>query len=294
MTMDLFAGVIPFVHVAEERSFRKASEQLGLTTAAVSKSVAKLEAELGVTLLARSTRSVSLTAEGAAFLERAREAVLQMRAARDSVARATSVPEGVLRVTMPLIFARLFTAELARLSARHPRLTFQISFTDRITRVVEEQFDVAIRVGQLAASSLIARRLRRPRWVTVASPGYLGTAGTPKHVHDLTSHRCLHFGPPKGGVRAWTFASAGEDVAAATQVHAVFDHGEMLVETAVAGMGITQVLDLMVADHLRDGRLVELFEDQAAAGPPVHALYSARRMPTKVRVVLDAVDRVFG
>lgn len=294
--MDLFQGVLPFLQVAEQKSFRKAAEALNVSTAAVSKSIAKLESELGVALVSRNTRAVSLTPEGTAFYERARDAVVQLRAAREAVTRARSVPEGTLRVTMPLIFSRLFVPELAQLTARHPRIALHVAYTDRYVRLVDEEIDVAIRVGQLNASELIARRLRRPRWVTVASPAYLAQAGTPKHVNDLASHRCICYANTQGGVRRWTFAGDDGDSSGIPQKPLlVLNHGELLVEAALADMGITQVLDVMVARLLRDRRLVAVLEDQAAMGPPVHAVYLPRRQAAaKVTVFLEAVDRVLG
>src|SRR5262245_42226211 len=143
--MDLFAGVLPFVYTADERSFRRAAARLGVSAAAVSKAVAKLEADLGVVLLYRTSRHVSLTAEGALCLERGREAVVQLQAGRELVAEAQRAPQGPLRASIPPIFGRLLVPAIARLAARHPRLSLHLSFTDRMSRMAEEGIDVALR-----------------------------------------------------------------------------------------------------------------------------------------------------
>lgn len=291
MQTDPFAGILPFVHVADERSFRRAAERLGVTTAAVSKAIAKLEGELGVTLLVRTSRHVALTPEGEAFLERCRHAVEEVRAGRELVAQAQRVPQGVVKLTMPFILGRVVAPILARVGQRHPRVSFQLHLTDRFVRLAEEQIDVAIRLGELEASSLVARRLRTPSWVTVASPAYLARHPAPKQVADLARHACLKFVTPRGAVREWTFRSG----ASATPSSFVADHGEVLLDAAIAGAGIFQALDFMVEAPLADGRLVEVLADEREDGPRLHALALPRRSSSpKVRVVLDALIEGLG
>lgn len=293
--MDLFSGVLPFLHTAEERSFRKAAAHLGVTTAAVSKAVARLEAELGVTLLHRTSRHVSLTPEGTAFLEHCREAVTRMQAGRELVAQAQKVVEGELKVSMPLILGRAVVPELGRLAARHPRLTFNLSMTDRFTRMAEEGVDVAVRIGELDDSSLVSRTLRVPQWVTAASPAYLGRNGTPRHYKELERHACLKFVTPSGVTREWTFRDRREaqPLTVRTPDAVRIDHGELLVEAAVAGLGICQAFDFMVTEHLRAGRLVEVLSPYAAEGPPIRALCLPRRQSTpRVRVFLDFLQQI--
>jgi DNA-binding transcriptional LysR family regulator len=295
--MDLFSGVLPFLHTAEERSFRKAAAHLGVTTAAVSKAVARLEEELGVTLLHRTSRHVSLTPEGSAFLEHCREAVTRMQAGRELLAQARKVAEGVLKVSMPLVLGRLVVPQLGRLAARHPRLSFNLSLTDRFTRMAEEGVDVAVRIGELEDSSLVSRTLRIPRWVTVASPAYLGRHGTPRHYKELERHACLKFITPSGIIREWTFRDRREAQPVTVKTPDVFriDHGELLVEGAVAGLGICQAFDFMVAEHLGAGRLVEVLAPYAAEGPPIRALCLPRRQSTpRVRVFLDFLQQLLS
>jgi DNA-binding transcriptional LysR family regulator len=293
--MDLFSGVLPFLHTAEERSFRKAAAHLGVTTAAVSKAVARLEAELGVTLLNRTSRTVSLTPEGASFLEHCREAVTRMQAGRELLAQAQKVAEGELKVSMPLILGRVVVPELGRLAARHPRLTFNLSLTDRFSRMAEEGVDVAVRIGELEDSSLVSRTLGVPQWSTVASPVYLGRNGTPRHYKELERHACLKFITPAGTSREWTFKDRRDANPLTVKTPDAFriDHGELLVEAAVAGLGICQAFDFMVAEYVRAGRLVEVLAPYCAEGPPIRALCLPRRQSTpRVRVFLDFLQQL--
>ena len=179
---DLFAGILPFVRTAEERSFGRAAASLGITTAAVSKAVRKLEEDLGAKLLDRSSRVVRLTREGEGFLARCRQAVLDVQAARDAMQGAQREPQGELAVTMPIILGPYLVPRLARLGLQYPRLTFEVHVTDRMTRLIDEGYDVAIRVGELESSTLIARLLRKTRWVTVASPTYLARKPAPVNL----------------------------------------------------------------------------------------------------------------
>ncbi|WP_426731322.1 LysR family transcriptional regulator [Myxococcus faecalis] len=287
--MDLFAGVLPFVHVAEERSFRKAAARLGVTTAAVSKAVRKLEDDVGARLLERTSRQVALTAEGAAFLERAREAVAQLRAARETVAQAQRAPRGPLTVALPYILGPVVLPALARLQTRYPQLTVHARLSDRFSRMVDENIDVAVRVGELEDSSLVARRLLSTRWVTLGAPMYLARHGTPARPSDLERHVCLKFVDPRGLPRTWVFRRepGGPSEPVRTPPAMDVNHGPALLEMAAAGAGLCQVLDFMLDTRRRDGRLVEVLADHAAQGPPVHALcLPGRQSVPRVRALL--------
>lgn len=276
---DLFAGVLPFFHVAEERSYRRAAQRLGVSPAAVSKAVLRLEEGLGVKLLARTSRTVALTQEGAVFLERCRDAISSLQAGREQLSESRRHPRGELVVTLPFILGRLVIPELAKIAARYPGLSFRMSLTDRLVRLVEEGVDVAVRVGSKEDSSLIARKLRGSRWVTVAAPSWVARHGPPAHPDDLAGHDCLRFVAPNGRPRDWTFADPATGRTLPTRVtgRLLVDHGEHLLEAAAAGLGICQVLDLMVGESLRSGRLVEVLGSWAAPGPDIHALATPER-----------------
>jgi DNA-binding transcriptional LysR family regulator len=288
---DLFAGVLPFVRTAEERSFGRAAASLGITTAAVSKAVRKLEDDLGVKLLDRSSRSVAVTREGAIFLERCRHAVLGVVGAREAMDEARREPQGELAVTLPFILAPFVAGDLVRLGAQHPKLSFRLHVSDRMARLGDESFDVAIRVGDLSSSGLVARKLRETRWVTVAAPSYLRRRTPPATPAELAVHDCLRFLGSSGKPREWEFSDGDRAVAGSL----VCDHGEYLLAAAMSGMGVCQVLDFMVAQPLRDGALVELLPAFAARGPAIHALSTASRARSaNVRAFLRFLVEAFS
>jgi len=274
---DLFAGVVPFVRTAEERSFSRAATSLGISTAAVSKAVRKLEQDLGVKLLDRSSRVVALTKEGDGFLERCRQAVLHVQGAREAMQSSRREPQGEVAVTLPFILAPFVVPNLVRLGAQYPRLAFRIDLSDRVARLVDESYDVAIRMGELPSSSLVSRVLRRTRWVTVASPSYLARCSAPKSLAALAEHNCLCFLGPSGKPRDWSFVEQSRPVAVPARGNLLINHGSSMLTAAAAGMGLCQVLDFMVADALHDGVLVEVLEGFAAEGPSIHALTTSGR-----------------
>lgn len=294
---DLFTGLLPFFHAAEEKSFRRAAARLGVTPQAVSKAVIDLEARLGAKLLVRTSRAVSLTPEGARFLERCRAAIASVEAGREGVSQARKAPHGEAHVTVSPILARMLLPALVRLRDRYPELGFRVSVTDRILRLAEEGVDLAVRIGARESSSLVSRLLYRPRWVTVAAPSLLARYGAPSHPDDLARYDCLRFLGPGGRAAPWQFADTprgpGRDRAVTGSL--LVDSGELLLDAAVAGQGIAQVLDFMVGPALRDGRLAEVLTTYAAAGPTVHAVCAPERARTPTtRVLVAALTEHFS
>jgi len=273
-TQDLFAGILPFFHTAEERSFRRAAQRLGVTPAAVSKSILRLEEDLGVKLLARTSRSVAPTREGTLFLERCREAISSLQAGREQLSESRRMPRGEIVVTLPFVLGRVVISELPKITARYPNLRFRISLTDRFVRLVDEGVDVAVRIGTREDSSLIARKLRGSRWVTVAAPSWVARHGPPAHPDDLARHECLRFVATNGRPRDWTFQDPASGRPFTTRIagRLLVDHGEHLLEAVAAGLGLCQVFDFMVGESLRAGRLVEVLGTWAAPGPDIAAL----------------------
>ncbi len=286
---ELFAGVVPFVQVAERSSFRRAAEALGVSTAAVSKAVARLEERVGVKLLSRTSRAVALTPEGRAFLDRCREAVASVQAGREQLAGARGLPRGEVRVSSSFILAGVIVDGLPVLAARFPELRLHLSFTDRIAGMPADDVDVALRVGARVASTLKSRVLLRPRWVTVAAPGLVGRLGAPSTPADLGRYNCLRFVGPGGKPVPWWFAGDdGEPVAHAPDGNLVVDQGDVLLDAAIAGVGVSQVLDFMAAPALRDRRVVEVLSRHACAGPLIHAVTTPERgRAAAVRAVVD-------
>lgn len=295
--MAVFARLEPFVHVAEKRSFRAAASHLGVTPTAVSKAVAALEADLGVRLLNRTSRHVALTPEGEIYLRHCRDALDRLQAGRDLVTHTARVAQGRIRVSMSFVLGRPLVTALPRLLARYPRIQVHLSFSDVAANLVEQDVDVALRTGELADSTLISRRLRAPRWVTVASPNYLARAGEPRDVEDLSAHTCLQFVLPSGQVAAWRFARPGHGASPpfVAERPILLDHGDLLVDAAATGLGLAQVYDFMVRDQVRRGEVVEVLPHLSTAGPPIHALcVPGRQRVPKIRAFIDFAVEVFG
>lgn len=286
---DLFDGIIPFVHAAEERSFRRAAERLGVTPAAISKAVQRLEARLGVRLLERTTRQVRLTDEGALYVARCREAMRQVEAGQETIARARGVPRGELTVSLPFVLGASLLRLLPRFTALYPGLQVHLRLSDRRSRLVDERVDVAIRIGELQDAALIARRVLSTRWVTVAAPAYLSRRGAPESPEALAAHECLAFRSPRGKLVPWTFRGEDGGVRTLTVRGSVdVDQGELLVTGALAGLGIAQAFSFMTDDHIQGGRLLEVLSPFAAEGPAIHALFlPSQRSSPKVRAFVD-------
>lgn len=283
--LELFRGVVPFVAVAEELSFRRAATRLGVSTAAVSKAVQTLEEKLGVQLLVRSARAVALTREGEAFFERSRAAVVALRGARDALEPTRRAPEGELVVSLPFVLTELVADALVLLRERYPRLSFKVVVTDQLSKLTEEKVDLAVRVGRLASSSLVARTLRPTRLLTVAAPAYLGRRGTPRRVDELAQHDCLALVAPNGKPWPWWLRSGPRPVPSV----AAFDHGPMLRDAILAGLGVSQLFDFMAEPLLRERRLVQVLPDEVAEGPDIHAVCApGRRATPRVRAAFSA------
>jgi len=291
MDLEMFRGIVPFVAVAEEGSVRKAAVRLGVSPAAISKAVAKLEAEVGLPLLARGGRRATLTREGEVFFGRCRPAVAAVEHARATLEEVRREPAGELVLSVPFVATALVAPVLATLRLRHPRLRFRLHVTDEQAKLAEERVDVAVRIGMLTDSSLVARRLQGTRLLTVASPSYLARRGEVKRIDDLEHHDCLVLIGPSGRPWPWVFSTGTRPVTAVMTT----DHGPSLVDAALAGLGITQAFSFMVESLVRAGRLVTLLGDQVGAGPDVHAICSPGRKATpRVRAAFDAFADACG
>lgn len=282
----MFRGIVPFIAVAEEGSVRRAAVRLGVSPAAISKAVVKLEAEVGLALIARGGRRATLTREGEVFFGRCRPAVAAVEHARATLDEAKREPAGELVLSVPFVATTLVAPVLATLRLRHPRLRFRLRVTDEQSRLAEEKVDVAVRIGVLADSSLVVRRLQGTRLLTVASPSYIARRGEVRRPHDLDAHDCLVLIGPSGRPWPWAFASGMRPVVDPVMTTG---HGPSLVDAVLAGLGITQAFGFMVEPLVRAGRLVTLLSDDVGAGPDVHAICSpGRRATPRVRAAFDA------
>lgn len=290
MDLDLLKGAVPFVAVAEERSFHNAARRLRVTPAAVSKAVQALEKELGVVLFARTTRSVSLTPAGEGYFERCRSAVTLVQGGRDELEKNRRLPKGPLVLSAPFVCAPLLMPGLARLRERHPQLAITLKVSDQLAKLAEEKVDVAIRVGALPPSSLVSKKLSSTRLLTVASPEYLARHGKPARLEALAEHECLGAIGPNGKPFDWWFSTGPRRVDSVL----VVDHGPTLLDAVLAGLGVTQAFDFMLQPFLSTGKLVELFPQLAARGPEIHAVCApGRRASANVRAAFDVLTEVF-
>ena len=277
-----------FVAVVEAGSFTQAAERDGRSKAGVSRQIKALEKRLGVRLLNRTTRSLSLTDAGVRLYEGAAPALATLREAEAAASRQQLVPEGRLKVSLPMAFgSRAAAPPLLRLACEHPGLELDLRFSDRYVDLVAEGFDLAVRVGALADSSMIARRLCTTRRIVCASPSYLEAREPPTRPSDLRDHECLRYSEQVGG-SAWRFAGA-VTVNVSGRVQA--DSGTALFDAAVAGLGVTWLPDFYLDEALADGRLVPLLEEHEADALSVSAIYPARSHASlKLLLALEALS----
>lgn len=298
--MDRIASISDFVRTAEQGSFAKAGKTLGVHGSAVSKSVARLEAHLGLRLFHRTTRSLSLTHEGQIFYERCLRILGDLNEVERMMASRSGIPLGRLTVTLPVALGRLhILPPLSRLFAKHPGVELVVHLEDRHVDLVGEGVDAAVRIGSPPDSSLVGRRLADVRYVVCASDAYLAEMGRPDTLDDLPRHRCVAFVPSVGGRPSpWRFAE-GEprlsfDLAVAGPLR--LNNAEALVEAAIQGAGLVQLHSYLAAPAIASGRLRPLLEDFVSGdGPPIFVLYpSARLMLPKVRMFLDFMTDMFA
>ncbi|WJV37723.1 LysR family transcriptional regulator [Raoultella terrigena] len=293
--MDNLNGFVVFVRVAETRSFVAASRLLGVSASAIGKSVARLEEKLGVRLFHRSTRSVTLTAEGTLFLERSRRILAEIEAAELELSQATAAPRGRLRVSLPLV-SSLVLPVLGEFMREYPAIELDLDFTDRLVDVIEEGFDVVVRTGHPTDSRLSARRLGTFRSMLVASPDYLAQRGLPTTPADLLEHTCLHYRFPNSGkLEPWALRLAPGDPELQLPTSMICNNIETRVCFALQGLGIAYLPEFAIAEPLADGRLLAVLADRVERAGVFHVLWPASRHPSpKVRALVDFLcARVF-
>ncbi|MFG1372979.1 LysR family transcriptional regulator [Xanthobacter oligotrophicus] len=283
-----------FVRVVDCGSFSAAARSMDLAPTTVSKQIARLEKQFGTSLFQRNTRRLKITDEGHAIAERARGAIALLEEASE-IARAGSADlSGTIRITAPVPFGgRYVAAATAEFRKLHPKVGFELHLTDRIVDLYAGEIDVAIRVGKLSDSRLIARRLADNRRILVAAPDYLARRGIPEHPQDLTGHTCLLIAYP--GLRnVWTLHNGGTTVEMAVSSDLATDSGITLRTWCVAGLGISLRELWDVSDELKAGRLVHILPDWVEEASPISFVRAKREpVPKRISVFGDFVAQLW-
>ena len=304
LDFDELSAAEVFLQVVKANGFTAAAKALGKSTSSLSRTVAELERQLGAQLLARTTRRLHLTEAGTLYATHAEALLAAQRAGRDAVAELTGgVPRGHLRVTMPVtVGERLLGPAVPELRRRFPELRLELDLSDRNVQLVQGGFDLAIRVGRLADSSLRAQLLGKVAVRLVASPRYLAKHGKPTHPDELAAHECILVGP-LAGTHEWQFHRRGarpRRIAVEGVVHTTSP--ALATQLAVGGLGLLRIVDWVIRDELRHDDLVEVMpdwscDDPALGGVPVYAVFAQTAgmpLPLKTRVFIDAVKEMIS
>lgn len=275
-----------FARVAAVQNLSAVGTEMGLTPGTISKRIQALEDELSARLFDRTTRSIRITEEGAAFLGHVERILAEIEAARASVDDKVTKPKGRLKIAAPTCLgARYIAPGLCAFMRTYPEIEIHVDLRDRPVNLQEDGYDIAIRTGALPDSSLIAKRLTPDRHVIAASPAYLSRKGRPARPEDLADHDCLLVGDE----RQWSFARKGAEIVQRVEGPLRSNNGELICQAAVAGMGLMRASELEILSELRDGKLVQVLHDyEVASNAAVWALYpSAKHLLPRMRALLD-------
>ena len=286
--MDSLGALNAFVQAAEARSFTAAGRQLGVSSSAIGKAVVRMEERLGVRLFHRSTRSITLTAEGALFLERCRRIFSEIEAAELELSQTREAPRGTLRVGLSLA-GMLMMPTLAAFMRAYPEIVLDLDFSDRVVDVIEEGFDAVVRFADVGDSRLMSRALGTYRRRLVAAPAYLAARGVPLTPDDLKAHACLHHRfPTSRRFERWPLSPEHAGIESELPRTAVASTLEPIIYMAEQGLGIAYLPDFAIARQLREGLLVTVLDDHADRSGPLRVLWpSSRHLAPKLRVFVD-------
>lgn len=285
--MDLLGGMQAFVVVADTRSFVEAARIMGLTPSAISKLIARTEENMGVRLLHRSTRSISLTAEGAMFLMRCRSILEEIDEARLELFDTTEVPRGRLKVSLPEL-SSFFLPALNRFADTFPDIRLDLDFTDRLVDVIEEGFDVVVRTGELSDSRLTARHLTDYGMCLVGAPSYFSRHSAPKMPEELKEHDCIQYRfPSTGKTEVWPVKCA-DDAELRLKETITCNNSEARLSLALSGRGIACLPDFMVKNYLERGELMSVLQGFVNWSGQYQLLWPASRYPShKLKAFID-------
>ncbi|MGH8807131.1 MAG: LysR family transcriptional regulator [Noviherbaspirillum sp.] len=295
--MDKLQAMEVFVHVVDAGGFTRAADSMQLPKATVSTLVSNLEAALSVKLLNRTTRQVSLTADGAAYYERCLGILADVRDAEDSLSKTRASPGGRLRVDVPTGIGRhLILPALPEFFERYPDINIEVGCSDRTVDLIEEGVDCAVRGGALPDSTLIARRVGMLHFITVAAPSYLARYGRPQHPNDLLAHRCVnYFSARTGKFFEWDFARQGERFQLRVPGQVAVNDSDAYVEAGLRGLGIAQMVSFSARPYLESGELEQVLEDWCVDPVPMHVVYPQNRhLSAKVRIFVEWIAEMFA
>jgi DNA-binding transcriptional LysR family regulator len=294
--MDRFLAITAFVKVVETGSFARAAERLDVSVSSVSRHVSELEAHLDARLLNRTTRRLSLTESGRVFHERCVQLLADLEEAEESAGAATIVPRGTLRLTASITFGvRHLVPAIADFIERFPAMRFDVELSDRAVDIVDEGFDIAVRIGAIGSQNLVGRRIGTTRLVCCAAPSYLARNGEPRTPEDLAAHACLTY-EYSSTRNVWPFLDRDErerSVRIAGPIHA--NNGRFLTALAVAGVGIAHEPDFIVGPDVIAGSLTPILRAFAPAPASIYVVYPSRRhLSAKVRAFTDFLAARFN
>ncbi|QWP76897.1 LysR family transcriptional regulator [Lysobacter sp. K5869] len=295
MIGGLYSELEAFEAILRHGSFTAAARQLEVTPGAITRRLSALEARLGAKLLNRSTRRLSLTEEGRDYYAEVAPALAQILAAGERARDRAAQPRGELRVSLPMNFGRMYVMpRLGEFLDRHPGIALDVQFDDRYVDLIGEGFDCAIRIGALADSRLVARRIAQTRRILVAAPAYLARRGAPAAPEQLAEHDCLHYTLFRDHP-TWEFHGRGDPLRIPVRGRLRANYGVPLVDAALRGDGILQTATFAVAEELAAGRLVEVLPDWCLLPIGIHAVYPGREYrPRKVEAFVAFVEEIIG
>jgi len=288
--MDYLSGLLAFVHAAQARSFTRAAHRLGISPSGISKAISRLESRHGIRLLQRTARSITLTPEGSAYYERCQKILADLEEAEHVLTDAHKSPRGLLRITVPLSIGRLHLARmLPEFARQYSEVQLEVHVSDRVADLVEDKFDVAIRIGKLSDSRLVARRLASGTLTTCATPAYFKRHGVPKRPEDLVQHNCIQFELPNTGrAQPWQFQRDGRRFNVAVRGNLRLDHAEAMVEAAMAGTALIQISSYVTAPAIAHRHLQPILTTYQVDSPPIWAVYPQNSSSTpRVRAFVD-------
>jgi LysR family transcriptional regulator for bpeEF and oprC len=284
---------VAFAETAKHGGFAAAARELGVAPSTLAKSVARLETDLGVKLFHRTTRQVQLTPDGERLFQRCQRVLVEVEDLQAEAAGSRAAPAGTLRINLPVYYGKRFVLPLlANLARKFPALRLDIRLSDRWVDLVQEGVDLAVRMGALADSTLIARRIDQQNLVLCASASYLAAHGAPRRIEDLAGHAAIAFRlPTTGRIRPWQFRQRGTPVELAPPAQVHINDTETLVVALKLGMGLCQLPDNLVQDELASGELVEVLPGSRPEAMPINVVYpSGRLLPARVRAAIDSLE----